>query len=272
MPVAINPYNFIPFYGDSYNEPPKRKKLDEYYPEDGELISGWLDVELIAKSELIIPDGARYTEEILPNPKKKNPDIHNSYRFFRHPDGVYAIPGSELRGALRSMYEAASNSCFPFLLNDPKMPISQRTPIYAAFKDRGLLEYDKQHSCCRLWKANVYRICITSPDPIRGGEYHEGGKTYRTGDKVDFDLVDGVPVLGKGGHTGYLQFNIPVGEINKDRCYNVAVLEKTGNFIREWGRKELEKPSSAWKSIRSSVWDTKRQLEKDQARVCSHLR
>lgn len=262
MPVAINPYNFIPFYGDSYNEPPKRQKLEEYYPEGGELISGWLDIQLIAKSELIIPDGARYTEEKIPNPRKEEQDIHKSYRFFRHPDGVCAIPGSELRGALRSMYEAASNSCFPFLLSDPRDPISQRTPIYAAFKDRGLLEYDKANDCCRLLKAKVYYVRITSSDLIHGGQYHEGGKSYKTGDKVDFNLKNGVPVLGKEGHTGYLQFNIPVVRIDEKHCYYIAVLEPTGECIATWNRGDR----SAWDSIRGSVWPTAEQARKARFR------
>ena len=94
MPSAINPYNFIPFPGGGYDDPPKRKKLTEYYPEDRELMSGWLDVELTARSELIIPDGFR---------GERAANGHTSRRFFRHPDGVCAIPGSELRGALRSM-------------------------------------------------------------------------------------------------------------------------------------------------------------------------
>lgn len=250
MPVAINPYNFIPFYGDSYNEPPKRKKLEEYYPEGEELISGWLDVELIAKSELIVPDGSRYEE---------TSGQHKSYRFFRHPDGVCAIPGSELRGALRSMYEAASNSCFTFLLEDPQKPISQRTPIYGAFKERGLLEYDKQNGCCKLWEAKAYRIRITSPAPIRDGQYHEGEQFYKTGDEVKFDLdADGKPVLGAGEHTGYLQFNIPVGKIDEGRCYNVAVLEKTGVCIAAWNSGDR----SAWDSVFGSVWPTADQARK----------
>ena len=255
MPSAINPYNFIPFYGDNFDEPPKRKKLDEYYSEGGELLSGWLDVELTAKSELIIPDGSR---------SEQAANEHRSYRFFRHPDGVCAIPGSELRGAMRSMYEAASNSCFPFLPDDK--PISQRTPIYGAFKERGLLEYvkgeDRKSDRCKLWEANVHRIRITSPDPVQGGQYHEGGRTYRTGDEVSFDLLDGVPVLGGGDHRGFLQFNLPVGKINENRCYNVAVLEKTGECIKAWEPGDL----SAWDSIRGSVWPTAQQAKRARFR------
>ena len=245
MPSAINPYNFIPFYGGGCSDPPKRKKLEEYYPEGGELLSGWLDVELTAKSELIIPDGFHYEQAA---------NGHKSYRFFRDPDGVCAIPGSELRGAMRSMYEAASNSCFPFLPDDK--PISQRTPIYGAFKERGLLEYVKgdegKSDRCKLWEVKAHRIRITSPEPIRGGQYHEGGKSYKTGDEVQFDLAGGTPVLGGGNHTGCLQFNLPVGKIDENRCYNVAVLEKTGVCLKEWEPGDR----SAWDSIRGSVWPT----------------
>ena len=255
MPSVINPYNFIPFYGDGYNDPPKRKSLEEYYPEDGELMSGWLDVELTVKSELIIPDDSR---------REQASNGHKSWRFFRHPDGVCAIPGSELRGAMRSMYEAASNSCFPFLPDDK--PISQRTPIYGAFKERGLLEYvkgkDKKSDRCKLWEANVHHIRITSPAPIQGGQYHEGGKSYRTGDEVSFDLVDGAPALGGGDHTGCLQFNLPAGKIDGNRRYNVAVLEKTGVCVKEWAPGDL----SAWDSIRGSVWPTAEQAKRARFR------
>lgn len=255
MPSAINPYNFVPFYGDGYNEPPKRKKLAEYYPEDGELTSGWLDVELSAKSELIIPDGSRC---------EQTANEHKSCRFFRHPDGVCAIPGSELRGAIRSVYETVSNSCFPFLPDD--RPISQRTPLYGAFKERGLLEYVKgagrKSDYCKLWKAKVYRIRITSPEPIQGGQYREGGKSYKTGDEVHFDLIDGVPVLGGGAHTGCLQFNLPVGKVDENRRYNIAVLERTGVCIQEWEPGDR----SAWDSIRGSVWPTAERAKKARFR------
>lgn len=255
MPLAINPYNFIPFYGEHYDEPPKRKKLEEYYPEGGELASGWVDVELTAKSELIVPDGSRY---------KQAASGHRSYRFFRHPDGACVIPGSELRGVLRSMYEAASNSCFPFLPDDK--PISQRTPIYGAFKERGLLEYvrgeDRRSDCCRLWEVKAHRIRITSSEPTQGGQYHEGGNSYRTGDEVSFDLIDGVPVLGGGDHTGYLQFNLPVGRISESRGYHVAVLEKTGVCVKEWGPGDR----SAWDSIRGSVWPTAQRAKRARFR------
>ncbi len=38
--------------------------------------------------------------------------VHRVYRFFRDPDGVPAIPGSSLRGVVRSVFEAVTSSCW----------------------------------------------------------------------------------------------------------------------------------------------------------------
>ncbi|HLL85274.1 MAG TPA: RAMP superfamily CRISPR-associated protein, partial [Longimicrobium sp.] len=39
-------------------------------------------------------------------------DEHRSYRFFRDPDGSPCIPASTLRGVVRSVFEAVTNSCW----------------------------------------------------------------------------------------------------------------------------------------------------------------
>ena len=186
---AINPYNFIPFAGEPVRKPLRGEA--GYYADETALQSGWIDVTLTVKTPLIIPDGSCYKTEPAKDkygktlvdkegkPKKDkngNPFVHGIYQFFRLPDGTAAIPGSSLRGMLRSMYEAASNSCLPFLPAEPKRPISQRTPLYAAFKDRGLLEYDKKDNVWKLWKAKAYKIPITG-EAVRDGYYTENGVT-----------------------------------------------------------------------------------------------
>ncbi|HFJ9404083.1 TPA: TIGR03986 family CRISPR-associated RAMP protein [Bacillus paranthracis] len=51
---------------------------------------------------------------------------HGIYEFFKK-DGTYAIPGSTLRGMVRSVYEAATNSCFSVLQeNDHDEPLFYR--------------------------------------------------------------------------------------------------------------------------------------------------
>lgn len=147
----INPYNFVPM-GDTG---PAVKEKGKVYRGDvqEELLSGWLDVGMILKTPLIIPDGAHPKYYDLRSKKYvegrndvKNPkELHLEYDFLQtyHPETgkkEYTVPGSALRGMIRSTYEAVTNSCMPFLMNDK--PMSQRVPLYAALNRRGLLGYD----------------------------------------------------------------------------------------------------------------------------------
>ena len=274
MPQAINPYTFVPFYGDSMDEAPVRKPLDAYYPDCGALKSGWIDVDVLTRSELIIPEKDPY--ERIDTGKKKDGKIlyHDKYHFFRHPDGMYAIPGSELRGMLRSMYEAASNSCFPFLLVDSKTPVSLRTPLYAAFHQRGLLRFDPKEKCFELYKAKPYRFNNIIAKDVRDGVFKQGDKSYTTGQQVRFSVdEDDCPMLGVGDLTGWLQFNIPVVKETRnpetgkseDVPYHVAVLERKERLYQWPYDKDAKNPNEpkkpedtdAYRSLYGSLYNTK---------------
>lgn len=87
----INPYSFV-----SLGSNVQREK-----PTDGEL-TGKIRVSLIVKTPLSIPDTEGVTTDEID---------HKTYPFFRVADKP-VIPGSQLRGMLRSAYETLSNSCF----------------------------------------------------------------------------------------------------------------------------------------------------------------
>lgn len=157
----INPYNFVPM-GDTG---PVVKDKSEVYRGDvqKELLSGCLDVEMILKTPLIIPDGAHPKYYDLKKRKyaegrkdvQSQKDLHLEYDFLQmyHPETgkiEYTVPGSELRGLIRSAYEAVTNSCVPFLMNDK--PMSQRVPLYGALNRRGLLGYDREEKKWILYK------------------------------------------------------------------------------------------------------------------------
>ena len=138
MHKIMNPYNFISF-GEEINS--NRKSREEGYRDSSRLLSGWLDVELIPSTPLIIPDGAhplyidpktRKVETKLDDYKKKN--CHKKYDFmWRYDENgqkQYYIPGSSLRGMIRSVYEAATDSCVPFLLADNKPKIDRKLSLY----------------------------------------------------------------------------------------------------------------------------------------------
>ena len=120
----VNPYTFVPF-GDAV----PRQPFDDYYSDSEGLLSGYLDVDIIVKKPIIIPDASEAEDTKVPG--------HRKYPFFRV-DGKPAIPGSEIRGMIRSSYEAATDSCLPFLSSNKSF--SLRTPTYGSFKNRGVLE------------------------------------------------------------------------------------------------------------------------------------
>lgn len=249
MKEFINPYNFVPF-GDRGEE--KRRSREEQYSKD--LVSGWLDVELEVKTPLIIPDGAhpRYfdveTGKEVINPddsiKKK---LHQEYEFFHaDEDGgkKYMIPGSSIRGAVRSIYEAVTDSCVPFLMDDK--PISQRVPIYGSVRNRGLLEYDKKEDTWKLWNTHktIEEAVIENYKNIT-----ISGTKYYCGDYIK--------------DKGYVQCNIPV---NTRDTYHVAFLQKK-DVVHIWGKGERE-PYDKMRSVlkRDNVSGNGKNPNEEQAR------
>lgn len=94
MPTMKAPYRHIPI--SAFVHEPKEPPPSIDHPlKDG--LSGWLDIEIEAKSDLMI-GGARRRVENGPT----------EVSFFETPDRVKAIPGASLRGMLRSVLEIAS--------------------------------------------------------------------------------------------------------------------------------------------------------------------
>lgn len=116
----VNPYNFIPL--------PDIKTLAER--KKGSL-SGVITYELYTKTPLFIPNTSNDQAFAKPGDDKD----HKSYDFFSYTDlsgieGIPAperpvIPGSEMRGVLRSNYEIITNSCMSSL--DMNKVLSKRT-------------------------------------------------------------------------------------------------------------------------------------------------
>lgn len=120
----INPYNFV-----SLGE--KRSDAEALSSED-KLLTGYLECELKTLTPLLIPNTSN--EYVFADPSTK----HKSYEFFSYedlsekqfrekgyPPETPIIPGSSLRGALRSVYEALTNSCMSTLTD---VPLHSRVP------------------------------------------------------------------------------------------------------------------------------------------------
>lgn len=103
----LNPYNFVRTL--EVRNPRSAPLLGRCAPPPHDRyvgLTGRITCRLTATTPIFVSDSEGVTEELV-NGKK-----HRSYRFFRDPEGNVAIPGTSLRGTVRSIFEAATNSCF----------------------------------------------------------------------------------------------------------------------------------------------------------------
>jgi len=92
----VNPYNFISLKQG-------HKQSMESYIKD-EKLTGKLVCRLIAKTPMIIPDHAEKGKQVY------NGKNYDAYPFMTV-DGKPMVPGSSIRGVVRSVFEAMTNSC-----------------------------------------------------------------------------------------------------------------------------------------------------------------
>lgn len=148
----VNPYNFI-----SVDENVKRVKMEDFYSEE-KLHTGFLECELKAITPLAIIESESKSGETVENKTEETVEIgnHYSYKSYKYKvDGKkeLAIPGSSLRGTIRSVYEAATNSCFITLKEDTKL--NKRTINTEAFES-GILKFDgKKWNLYKAKKVNI---------------------------------------------------------------------------------------------------------------------
>lgn len=144
----VNPYNFI----TSNYKNCKREEMSfgEY--------TGVIKCTLTTKSDLIIPDLA-----------SKDGNDHKTYGFFKVGE-QYCIPGSSLRGVIRSNYEALTNSCYVTARSAD--PLHARDDSWQA-KQPGLLvwEGEGENKTIALYSAKRYMLWT--------GDERRGGKLFR---------------------------------------------------------------------------------------------
>lgn len=107
----LNPYNFVRFleHGQDTEE---TKILGHCPPPPHDRyvgITGRITCRLNTVTPLFISDS-----EGITGSKGITGDEHKSYRFFQV-DGKYALPNTSLRGMVRNVFEAATNSCMTIL-------------------------------------------------------------------------------------------------------------------------------------------------------------
>lgn len=126
----LNPYNFVRYL----EARPQGSILGDCPPPPHDRyvgLTGRITCEVEAVTPLFISDS--HGTEIDPNSEKG----HKIYRFFEY-EGQPALPASGLRGMVRSVYEAVTNSCFGSFQKDEEAGRVDRLE-YRVTSDPGLL-------------------------------------------------------------------------------------------------------------------------------------
>lgn len=186
----LNPYNFI-------NIP--EKKSGKYKHKDLDFHTGVIEYRITTKTPLFIPNTSNdnafclLTEPENDDRQKREP--HPSYDFFsyqelengkdyRGEDNCHrpVIPGSELRGMFRNIYETLTGSCMS-VLNGEEYPVRR---IGEAFKPGLIKRINKDGIQYKLYSAtdHVYRTNIYYKT-FEKTSYREGQKLYFNKDDVD---------------------------------------------------------------------------------------
>lgn len=144
----INPYTFVPTPAN------KHVSRSEAGPFDAaDLHTGILRCRLYVRTPLGIPDAEKVKEE----------GEHKTYPFFSCQEDkkqVLMIPGSSLRGPIRSVFEAATDSCFSTLRENTGL--SKRVENRDAYQ-AGVLKWTK--GGWKLYEADRYLLPV-DPNPM----------------------------------------------------------------------------------------------------------
>lgn len=222
----INPYTFVPF---SKEQPIARRPLSPAVSD--RLHTGVLKCRLYVRTPLGIPDAER---------EKEDAKGHKEYPFFSYRENgedIPVIPGSSVRGIIRSVFEAATDSCFSTLRENTGL--SKRVGNREAYKP-GILRW--RNGKWHLYEAERYLLAVDPgdfnenkgrgnytkyeglPEDIYVNMSQKGGNGSRVaitkaGEKLRFgDLVHFQPyTAGKGTYrkNGYLIWKGVASNVNK---------------------------------------------------------
>ena len=136
----INPYNFVPVDLRNTGRANAAKRSEE-------LLTGYFQCQVRCRTPLAIPD-VEHREDLGRQ--------HYKYPFFSL-DGSPVIPGSAVRGVIRSVYETITDSCFGSVQGNPAVTARSSR----AFKP-GLLVREK--SGWKLYQAKKYLVVVDRRD------------------------------------------------------------------------------------------------------------
>lgn len=176
----VNPYNFISLETKSN----KRKFNFDELNNSKNLLTGWIDYEIETKTPIFIPNT---TNDNVFNHFDSEGNKLKSYDFFSYEDladdkdrkGKYAtpiIPGSEIRGVIRSAFEVITNSCMSTI--DEDRILYKRTSFP---KNPGILMKKDGKWVIQKAERVMLKVKQCNHDPVKQfniNDYEEGQEVY----------------------------------------------------------------------------------------------
>lgn len=187
----VNPYNFIPLSGQAPDRKPAGAEA-----EDETLFTGEIKYSVLTKTPIFIPNTS------CENMFGSNVEGHKSYDFFSYHDlsdeeerknapYVPVIPGSEIRGLIRSNYEILTNSCLSSLDSDNVM--SKRTRKVLS---PGLIRR-KEDGTYDLYDAEDCLLRTKSSDCLEDDDWEPNDTHFSKKSYIQKDLSEGQKVWFK---------------------------------------------------------------------------
>lgn len=113
----MNPYDFVPIVEDKQPQGSTPVGHDKISGK-----SGWITCRITTLKPIFIPQPMNDKERqrhglrvLVGHDRRRQPLYHNKY-IFNSVNGVSIIPGSSIKGVIRSVAEAAANSCITFFV------------------------------------------------------------------------------------------------------------------------------------------------------------
>lgn len=243
----INPYIFLPID----EEKPDRNRNDI-----GSL-SGVIECSLDVKSDVFIPNTGKnfkYIKKQEENKKDKIGDHHFS-EFFSYEDlskkeenvpydapKFPRIPGSELRGVIRNIYEQLTNSCFSVIDKQNLTNMRTSTPKEAGLWDMATNTVYQAERVMLNTRGKSNRGVKIKTDTYNSGDriYIKKSKdTYKTNKGIDtkFYIADNISATEK---VGYIEGYVLIGE-DFPKKHHDSVLIKTQHTVFSMDGKDLSR-------------------------------
>ena len=223
----VNPYHFVSLDGDC-----NRERNYEKIKKDEKTLTGWIECELETLTPIFIPNSSN--DNAFKKFKELAGDEAKSYDFFSYEDiknqdridkySLPIIPGSEIKGMIRSAFEAVTNSCLSTIEEEKVLYKRVQHPAKP-----GRLVYEGENwkikECSRFRLPKTWVKIVNNKIYINGQEYKENNKVYV---KINYRFK--VQKISKARFEKAKEGFLHIGEYNDNKNYeSVFVLKKDKN-------------------------------------------